>query len=145
MIKIKAIKTSSRKRTPYYLLVFNYMIGDANGDTRKSVRVSVDNPYVERFCKLLNKLKPLKGSWGICFRDNYLEDFLKCRQIKKDDFEFLRQTMYKDVEGEVNLEEKHLVFYEGITGETEYSFLVFEGVDLYYFDEFGLKHETEIK
>ena len=35
-------------------------------------------------------------------------------------------------------------FYEGVRGETEYSFLVFEGIDLYYYDEYGVKHETKI-
>jgi len=33
-------------------------------------------------------------------------------------------------------------FYEGIRGETEYSFLVFQRCILYYYDEHGVKHNT---
>lgn len=148
MIKIKEIKKSNKKKTPHYLLVFNYMIGDADGYNKEKVRVGMDNPYVERFCKLLNKLKPLEGSWGICFRDDELEEFLKQKQITKDDYDFLNQTMYEQSEEEVEtgpLEEKYLIFYEGIKGETNYSFLVFQGIEILYYDEFGIQHETEFK
>jgi len=36
-------------------------------------------------------------------------------------------------------------FWEGVRGETEYSFLVFEGVTLFYYDEEGKKNKTRIK
>ena len=46
--------------TPHYLLKFNYIIGDANGYTSRKVEVSLENPYIERFVKLLRSLKPLR-------------------------------------------------------------------------------------
>jgi hypothetical protein len=36
-------------------------------------------------------------------------------------------------------------FFEGVRSDTEYSFLVFENVELFYFDENGKKHKTKIK
>lgn len=145
MIKIKPLKQRAKKTKPHYLLVFNYMIGDANGKTEKIVKAQINNPYIERFCTLLNSLKPLKGHWGICFRDETNPHaFFEAKQITKDDRDFLNQTMYEEFE-EVALEEEHLVFYNGIRGDAEYSFLVFQGVDLLYIDEFGVKHETEFK
>jgi hypothetical protein len=35
-------------------------------------------------------------------------------------------------------------FFEGVRHEAEYSFLVFEGVDLFYYDEYKKKHSTKI-
>jgi hypothetical protein len=35
-------------------------------------------------------------------------------------------------------------FCDGVRGETEYSFLVFQGCTLYYYDNFGVKHNTKI-
>lgn len=35
-------------------------------------------------------------------------------------------------------------FWEGIKGDAEYTFLVFEGVELFYVDEYGNELETEI-
>ena len=36
-------------------------------------------------------------------------------------------------------------FVDGVTSDTEYSFLVFQGIELHYIDEYGVKHATNIK
>lgn len=167
MIEIVKEKTSTKKKTPYYKLKYEYMIGDANGQTSETVKVSHKNPYVERFVKLLNKLKPVKGTWGIVFEYNFLDNLLLEKQITQDDYLFLNRMMgidaddadeYDEDEEEKEFSETTNVFKvekenekyanefrEGVTGETEYSFLVFEGVKLTYYDEYGKSHKTKIK
>ena len=151
MIEIKkAKKKSKKKREPYYHLVFNYMIGDANGYTSEEVEANVDNPYVERFVKLLNSLQPTKGRWGVILEEARLRDSLNEGQITEDDYNFLCPMMFYDWEEENELEEDpddgfKYEFMDCVRDEAEYSFLVFEGIDLYYYDEYGVKHETKIK
>lgn len=158
MIKIKEKKKTKRKSDPYYLLEFDYMIGDANGQTSEEVVLSVDNPFIERFVTLISKLKPLKNSWGIVFKEYEFENFYDEKQLTKDEYVFLRTLMfepyfddeeeYKEYlsENTFKVEEKDeeysKEFFEVIKGETEYSFLVFQGAYLYYYDEYGVKHET---
>ena len=36
-------------------------------------------------------------------------------------------------------------FYDGVRAETDYSFLVFERLDLKYVDEFGVKHKAIVE
>lgn len=143
MIVIKQKKSRKRKLTPYYKLVFNYMIGDADGYTTEEVEVNKDNPHIERFCKLLNKLKPTKGTWGIALDENCLDDMLKEKQLNQDNYDFLYKTLFNNCSAD---EEEYMgSFYKGVRLETEYSFLVFEGVDLFYIDENGQQFETEFK
>jgi len=154
MIEIIKKKVSKKKRRPYYKLVFNYMIGDANGDTTEEMITSVDNPYVERFVKLLNSLKPNKGRWGLILDT---ENITKCfteGQINEDDWKFLMYMMfpYYDLgimKTPFEIEEKDIgeydVFSDCVRGDTEYSILFFGGIDLFYYDEYGVKHKTKIK
>ena len=150
MIKIKE-KNKKKKNDPYYMLVYNYMIGDSNGNTSKEVIVSLDNPYLERYCLLLNKLQPTPGHWGVSLEKYRIKKHIDAKQITEDDCKFLSILMFE--ESEYEDKEEYLgkdnidfadEFYEGVRAEAEYSFLVFEGVDLFYIDEYGIEHETEI-
>lgn len=146
-IKEKSNK-KKKKKQPYYLLKYNYMIGDANGNTYEKVKVSKDNPYLERYFKLLNSLKPVKGTWGIVLDQETLEKSFKEEQITEDDYNFLIAVMfiYDEDESELNLDVNYVdEFYDGVCSDNEYSFLVFEGLTLTYVDENGKKHKTEIK
>ena len=146
MIKIVEPKTPKKKIKPYYLLVYNYMIGDADGNTTEEVKLSADNPYIERYCTLLNSLKPTKGTWGIMLEQNGIEEAFNEKQISQDDFEFLKKTMFEDdwydEEKDEEVDDYMTEFAEGVRSDAEYSFLVFEGVDLYYIDEYNKKHEN---
>ncbi len=152
MIRLKEKTKSKKKINPYYLLVYHYMIGDANGNTSEKVRVDVNNPFLERYCILLNKLRPVPGRWGVMLEQDQIADHVKDGQITEEEGEFLKKCMFDDcdydeVEIKKTLGENYKAAYEfqdGVKGETEYSFLVFEGIDLYYVDEYGEKHETEI-
>lgn len=82
MIKIKY--RTEKLYDPYYILQFNYMIGDAKGYTNERVGISLDNPYTEKFITLINSLKPFSGTWElyliglifINFQINYLKKIL---------------------------------------------------------------------
>lgn len=124
------------------------MIGDSNGNTCEYAHPSMDNPFIERFVKLINKLKPLKGHWGIVF-DGSIYGYFNEGQITEEEYHFLERTMFESIEYDDKMvyteqELEYLAeFIDGITGETEYSFLCFEGCTLTYFDEFGDEHQTQ--
>jgi hypothetical protein len=148
MIRIKEEQTGTAGHKPYYKLRYYYMIGDANGDTKEDVRVSVDNPYLERYVKLLNSLKSTQGYWGIKLEPSRLRKHLRENQITEDDYQFLMRMMFEEGTStfEVPKENEKYAdeFIEGVRSDAEYSFLVFQGCKLFYYDEFGQKHKTEI-
>lgn len=133
---------------PHYLLVYNYMIGDANGDTTEKVKLSVDNPYIEKFVKLLNSLKPTKETWGLILDFSSIERIYKEGQINKKDYNFLLRIMFKRKECESNISDEDNYaneFFKGVRSETPYTFLVFKGCDLFYIDENGSQFNTIFK
>lgn len=135
------------KIKPYYQLIFNYTIGDADGDITEKVIISHENPFLERFVKLINSLKPLQGNWGLSLDYETLEKLLEEKQINKDDFEFLKRIMFlEDSEFKLNDEEEIYAneFEDGIMSEIECSFLTLNDVELIYVNEFKEKFETEI-
>jgi hypothetical protein len=87
MIKIKP-KNTKIISAPYYLLVYNYMMGDADGDTTETVRVSLENPYTERYVKLLDKLT------DISLTPDSIKKVIKKNGITKDDYKFLLELMF---------------------------------------------------
>lgn len=139
---IEIIKNETRKKKikPYYLLTMNYMIGDADGKTSLKMSVSLDNPNVEQFCKILRKLKPTKGTWGIILNRETIDTVFAEKQISKKEYEFMKSVMFY---GDEENDYKEGEFSDIIDGETEYSFLVFQTVDLEYIDENGSKHQTK--
>jgi hypothetical protein len=157
MIKVVEKKKKKKKQNPCYLLEFSYMIGDGRGHTEEEMTASIeDADIVERFVTLINKLTPTKGHWGVMLEDDRIYKHFEEGQITEDDYKFLTTVMFDDYydeddeeENDNTEEENEYKKYSGYFSEcvmsvTEYSFLVFEGVDLYYYDEYGIKHETEI-
>lgn len=143
MIEIKKEKSKKKKIKPYYMLKYHYMIGDADGYTSKKVHVSLENPFVERYVTLLNSLKP------IILEEDRIFDCLKEGQITEDDYNFLLKMMFEESDSTFEVSEENGnyadEFFKGVSSDTEFSFLVFEGVDLFYIDEYGIKHKTKIK
>lgn len=125
--------------TPYYHVIFNYMIGDANGNTTYDFICNESEiEKVVKYVSILNKLKPLKDHWGICF-DNYTKEYPgEYIGLSEDEYnifiDLLYSNDYEDIRGEIS---------ECLKSETEYSFLVFEKVDVYYYDENGIKYNVE--
>ena len=153
LIKPKEKKPPKRKSKPYYILTIYYMIGDADGDTSEEVEISADNPFLERFCKILKKLRNPEGHWGISLNDESLEANYLQKHITKDDYNFFRCMMSFDPEDEdlkgylktEKEEEFAAQFNDVITSEIEYSFLTYQGFTLVYVDEYKVKHKTRIK
>jgi hypothetical protein len=160
-IKVIEEKPRKRKVKPHFVLTYNYMIGDADGDTSEEVIAEADNPFVERHCKLLNRLKPNKGSWGLMLDRENLAKCLEEKQINRDEYLFLSRTMFGKSwrpEEEQDEEEREIsayfstekendfadAFEDGIQAETSYSFLVFEGVTLHYVGEDGKRKKTKL-
>jgi len=155
-LKKKRPKTKKRKVTPHYLLKYSYMIGDANGNISETSRISEDNPFLERYVTLLNSLKSTKGHWGISLEADKMFGHLNEKQITENDYAFLIRLMFEEYDYyQEDIENKFMVaeeddkyaseFHGSVRSDTEYSFLVFEGVELMYIDEYGEKHETVIK
>lgn len=149
MIVIKEDKPLKKKITPYYTLTYKYMIGDANGNTSETVKVSKDNPYLERYVKLLNSLKPTQGHWGIILEEYRIKKHFEQKQITEDDYNFLIYLMFEESDStfvpDPKDEDYAYEFSDGVRGETEYSFLIFEGCYITYVDENNKKHATKIK
>ena len=146
MIKLKE-KKAKKGQKPYYKLKINYMIGDADGYTSEEGEFKVqDADVIEKFCRILDKLKPLKGSWGIML--NEMDSHFAEGHITEDELNFWDIVATEDYEDEdfekvKELNPKHeAMFQDLISAETEYSFLVYEDYKLSYYDEKGLKHNT---
>ena len=148
MIKIiETNKMTVETITPYYTLIYNYSIGDTCGRTTQDVYLSVDNPYIERYCTLLNSIQPLKSRWGIILNEETVElCFKEENQITEDDYNFLMRTMFSEENNYFKSDRENDYadeFYEGVMEELDYSFLVFEGVKLTYTDEHNVVFDTE--
>lgn len=148
MIKLIEInKETVETIIPYYTLTYNYSIGDTWGRTTQDVYLSIDNPYIERYCTLLNSIQPLKGRWGIILNEETVElCFKEENQITEDDYNFLMRTMFSEENNYFKSDRENDYadeFYDGVMEELDYSFLVFEGVKLTYTDEHNVVFDTE--
>jgi len=134
--------------SPSYELTYNYMIGDAHGYTTFEVSCDVNNPYIERYVTLLNKLKPPKRYYGVVLESDKIQKMFDEGHFSEDDYEFLKRMLFCDNESkfvvEKENEEYSYDFGEGVRSETDYSWLTFTGIDLEYKDEYGVIFQTRI-
>lgn len=159
MIKILPKKKRLKKiKSPYYTVKISYMIGDSNGYIEKSEKVNEDNPHLERFCTLIESLKPLVGHWGVSLSLEDLEERKKQSLISNSDYVFLLFCYFSNDEEELKLllTDDDLIlsdnynikdfycFSELITSETEYSFLSFSELWITYTDEYKDNFKCEI-
>ncbi len=132
-------KTNKKPKKPYYILKYDYMIGDANGDVNEKVDLSLENPYIEAYVTALNKLKPTKGHWGIILTTERLKEHFDEKQITDEEYKLLLDVFKSNYDED---EEFLYEFEEGVRTENHYSFLVFQGATLTYVDEYGEKFKT---
>lgn len=136
MIKLIPIKN----QTPYYHVIFNYMIGDANGNTTYDFTCNESEiEKVVKYVSILNKLKPLKDHWGICF-DNYEKEY-PGEYIGLSEVEYNVFMNLLDCEFYISKERSKI--QSCLASENEYSFLVFQGIEIYYYDENNTKYKVE--
>ncbi len=145
MIKHIPVSKQVGKISPYYSLEFDYMIGDADGDTSEEISVDVDNRFLEPLLRILDKLKPTPGTWGICFDDGFAEKHLKAGQINEQEAALLTKIVDSDYQGDDPTADEYLCeFSELFKCETEYSFLVYRWYYLKYYDEDGVMFNCEL-
>lgn len=140
MIKLVPIINDS----PYYHVIFNYMIGDADGYTSYDFTFTTcDEENIEEvmeYINILNKLKPLKGHWGVGFDDypeEYPGEYIGLSEKEYDIFiDLLNSGNDLGIRGEI---------CECLRDRTEYSFLVFQGAEVYYYDTFNTKYKVELE
>lgn len=136
MIKLIPIKN----QTPYYHVIFNYMIGDADGNTTYDFTCNESEiEKVVKYVSILNKLKPLKDHWGICF-DNYEKEY-PGEYIGLSEVEYNVFMDLLDCEFYISKERSEI--QSCLASRNEYSFLVFQGIEIYYYDENNTKYKVE--
>lgn len=129
-----------KNQTPYYHVIFNYMIGDANGNTTYDFICNESEiEKVVKYVSILNKLKPLKDHWGICF-DNYEKEY-PGEYIGLSEVEYNVFMDLLDCEFYISKERSEI--QSCLTSRNEYSFLVFQGIEIYYYDENNTKYKVE--
>lgn len=139
MIKLTPVKNEF----PYYHIIFNYMIGDGNGHTEYDLTcVSSEIEEVVKYVSILNKLNPLEGYWGVCF-NNYPEEYPgEYIGVSKNEYKvFIKlieceEDYYTSIKGAI---------HECLRSEIECSLLIFEGVEIYYYDENNVKYSVEFE
>lgn len=136
MIKLTPVKNEF----PYYHIIFNYMIGDGNGHTEYDLTcVSSEIEEVVKYVSILNKLNPLEGHWGVCF-NNYPEEYPgEYIGVSKDEYTIFIDLLNPDnegIKGEISM---------CLKGEIEYALLIFEGVEIYYYNENNVKYSVEFE
>lgn len=129
-----------KNQTPYYHVIFNYMIGDANGNTTYDFICNESEiEEVVKYVSILNKLKPLKDHWGICF-DNYEKEY-PGEYIGLSEVEYNVFMDLLDCEFYISKERSEI--QSCLASRNEYSFLVFQGIEIYYYDENNTKCKVE--
>lgn len=136
MIKLIPIENED----PYYHVIFNYMIGDANGNTTYDFTCNESEiEEVVKYVSILNKLKPLQDHWGIYFDDycgiGYPGEYIG---LSEEEYNTFIELLSYDGDDAIKIE-----IYKHLRSETEYSFLVFQGVEIYYYDENNTKYKVE--
>jgi hypothetical protein len=137
MIKLIPIEN----KTPYYHVIFNYMIGDADGSTTYDFTCNESEiEKVVKYVSILNKLKPLKDHWGICFDDycgiGYPGEYIGLSEVEYNVFMDL-------LDCEFYISKERSEIQSCLASRNEYSFLVFQGIEIYYYDENNTKYKVE--
>ncbi len=127
-----------------YKMIVYYMIGDANGNTTMSETISANNPFLPLVTSALDKLKIVKGRWGMVLDDEFYRSNFDDKNISESEHDLLClisnygfeddevEEYFKSNNFEVTEENyRFLSEFEGLLVEdTEYSFLVYEGYKL---------------
>lgn len=128
-------------KEPFYIIKFNYMIGDADGDTTFESQISLDNPYTEDVVKLMNSLPCPRGRIGLMLN---FENINLIRENLTDEQYDLLVKLVCPYDVPYEIDEDIEVFHECIRSETDYSFLTLDDVELVYIDEYGMEYPTKI-
>jgi len=139
---IKKDKKPKVKRS--YRMTVYYMIGDADGNTEMKETIKANNPFLPMVTAALDKLKIVKGRWGMVLDEEFYQKNLIDGNISKSEYDLLSLVSgygcdeeeadeYLKENGFEVTEENYdfLSEFEGLfIDDTAYSFLVYEGYNL---------------
>lgn len=143
MIKIE----NKRKKVyePHYIIIHNYMIGDADGNTSTEIEISDQfEEQIEEYLKLLGKLRCSEGKIGFNLKEKY---FRLMPDLEEKDAErllfYLGDESYEYKYYDINSDDFGL-FEELSHNGGEYYFVTFNDYELFYVDETGEKRKAKI-
>ena len=139
-MKLKLVPIENE--TQYYHVIFNYIIGDGNGYTTYDFTCNAfEIEEIIKYVDIFNRLKPPKGYWGIVFNDLPREYPGEYIGVSREEYEILMHLIYLE-NAETEIEEAMCDCIRSDIGS--WNFLVFKGIDIYYYDESNRKYKVVI-
>lgn len=149
---IKPIKKERplKKIEPYYKLVFNYMIGDADGNMLETAKISENNIYLERFFDILSNLEKPKKYIGLMLTVEHITEVYDEKNINDSDYMFLMSMLFHVLTEDFNFidEENESFSYEfldSIFTDIKGIPLFLEELKLYHVNEYNEEIECYIE
>lgn len=144
MIKVIEHK---KEYEPCYRIIFRYSIADSCDNSNEECIVSTNFSYLETIITILNRLRPASGKWGIMLNNEELDSFLEEEQISKEEYDLLFTLFNFEYVEKISPQydnDDMYNLYTCIKSDDERVFFVFNEVELYYVDDYGIYYETEI-
>ena len=134
-------KPKAKKIVPHYSLVFQYLIGSTSGFKSTKVKVKLDDPIIERFFKTLNGLMSNKDMYYIFLEEDCFDSSLANGLLNQEDYDFLKDTLFN----KKSIYSKLVVTYVERWSPFNSGDTTLQYIELFYFDEDGVKFEAKVK
>ena len=134
-------KPKAKKIVPHYSLVFQYLIGSTSGFKSTKVKVKLDDPIIERFFKTLNVLMSNKYMYYIFLEEDCFDSSLANGLLNQEDYDFLKDTLFN----KKSIYSKLVVTYVERWSPFNSGDTTLQYIELFYFDEDGVKFEAKVK
>ena len=140
ILEIPLTKPKAMKIAPHYSLVFQYLIGETSGFKSTKVKVKLDDSIIERFFKTLKKLMSHREMYYIFLEEDCFDGSLAGGLINQDDYDFLKDTLFNPK----SIYSKAVVTYVDRGHPFKSGDATLQYIELFYFDEDGVKYETKV-
>ena len=134
-------KPKAKKFVPHYSLVFQYLIGSTSGFKSTQVKVKLDDPIIERFFKTLKGLMSNKDMYYIFLEEDCFDSSLANGLLNQEDYDFLKDTLFN----KKSIYSKLVVTYVERFSPFNSGDTTLQYIELFYFDEDGVKFEAKVK
>lgn len=134
-------KPKAKKIVPHYSLVFQYIIGSTCGFKSTKVKVKLDDPIIERFFKTLKGLMSNKDMYYIFLEEDCFDSSLANGLLNQEDYDFLKDTLFN----KKSIYSKLVVTYVERFSPFNSGDTTLQDIELFYFDEDGVKFEAKVK
>ena len=133
-------KPKAKKIVPHYSLVFQYIIGSTSGFKSTKVKVKLDDQIIERFFKTLNGLMSNKDMYYIFLEEDCFDSSLANGLLNQEDYDFLKDTLFN----KKSIYSKLVVTYVERFSPFNSGDTTLQYIELFYFDEDGVKFEAKV-